>query len=147
MSAITPLITPHLLSHGTIECADIARTRRFYEEFLGIDVIRPLPEAQYIWKGGPWSVVCVNVGAESKDQGIENRFELTVADAAALEAAHAAALARQQEFGIKQVLPIQPQHDGVPAFMLQDLDNSWWEISTRTMAQYDQLFAKGDCAA
>jgi len=28
-----PLVTPHLLSHGTVECQDMAKTRRFYERY------------------------------------------------------------------------------------------------------------------
>ena len=46
MSMAEPMIKPELLSHGTIECSDIAATRRFLAEFLGVDVVRPLPEAQ-----------------------------------------------------------------------------------------------------
>ena len=74
------LVNPELLSHGTLECNDIAATRRFLTEFLGIDVIRPLPEAQYLWKGGPWSVVCVCVEGEHKEQGPQNRFKLAVGE-------------------------------------------------------------------
>src|SRR5215468_3597000 len=90
----SPLVKPELLSHGTIECSDLAATRRFLTEFLGIDVVRPLPEAQYLWKGGPWSVVCVCVpDSEAKEQGPQNRFKLSVPRAIDVDAAHAAALA------------------------------------------------------
>jgi hypothetical protein len=51
-----PLIHNELFSHGTYECSDMAATRRFLANFLGLDIVRPLPEAQYMWKGGPWSV-------------------------------------------------------------------------------------------
>ena len=61
MSAVTPLIKNEFFSHGTYECNDMAATRRFLVDFLGLDIIRPLKEAQYMWKGGPWSVVCVCV--------------------------------------------------------------------------------------
>jgi len=44
----TSVVNPELLSHGTLECNDIPATRRFLTEFLGIDVVRPLPEAQYL---------------------------------------------------------------------------------------------------
>ncbi len=90
------MIKPELLSHGTIECSDIAATRRFLTEFLGIDVVRPLPEAQYLWKGGPWSVVCVCVeDSEAKAQGPQNRFKLSVGSASEVDAAHTAALAQK----------------------------------------------------
>ena len=35
-----PLNRPKILSHGTLECRDMAATRRFYEEFLGLETVR-----------------------------------------------------------------------------------------------------------
>src|SRR3981081_290780 len=102
------LVHPALLSHGPLECNDIPATRRFLTEFLGIDVVRPLPEAQYLWKGGPWSVVCVCVpDSEAKEQGPQTRFELWAPRAAAVDAAHTAALAQQSPYGIRKVEPVE----------------------------------------
>ncbi len=143
---MTPLVQPHLLSHGTVECQDMAKTRKFYEEFLGIDVIRPLPEAQYMWRGGAWTVVCVHVDGEPKEQGPENRFELALGSAEEVEDAHQAALDKQTEFGIKVVQPVT-ETNGIKSFLIQDLDNAWWEISNVTLKHYDQIFEKGDIAA
>ena len=143
---MTPLVQPHLLSHGTVECQDMAKTRRFYEEFLGIDVIRPLPEAQYMWRGGAWTVVCVHVDGEPKEQGPENRFELALENAAAVHAAHQAAVEKKSEYGMKQVQDVT-EHNGITSFLIQDLDNAWWEISDVTLRHYDQVFEKGDIAA
>ena len=79
MAAITPVVDNELFSHGTIECTDLKATRKFLTEFLGLDIIRPLKEAQYMWKGGPWSVVCVCVeDGEAKDQDPRNHFKLAV---------------------------------------------------------------------
>ena len=144
MSMAEPMIKPELLSHGTIECSDIAATRRFLTEFLGIDVVRPLPEAQYLWKGGPWSVVCVCVeDADAKDQGPQNRFKLSVTSAAEVDAARAAALAQKDAYGIRVVEPIE-ERAGVRSFKLQDLNKHWWEITSATQRHYDEIFANGD---
>ena len=35
---IKPLLKTNCLSHGTVECHDLARARRFYEEVLGFEV-------------------------------------------------------------------------------------------------------------
>lgn len=137
------LVQTEQLSHGTIECNDIAATRRFLNEFLGIDVVRPLAEAQYMWKGGPWSVVCVCVEGEQKDQGPENRFRLAVDSDAEVEKAHKAALAHRDEYAIKKVTDVTSD-DGVKAFMLQDLNHVWWEIAHVGLDHYDRLFAAGD---
>jgi len=144
MSAVTPLIKNEFFSHGTIECTDMAATRKFLVDFLGLDIIRPLKEAQYMWKGGPWSVVCVRIqDGECKEQPLENHFKLSVASDAEVDAAHAAAKAHQGEFAIKQVLPIEASH-GHRAFKVLDLNNTWWEISTVSQAYYDDAFTKGD---
>lgn len=137
------LVQTEQLSHGTIECNDIAATRRFLNEFLGIDVVRPLEEAQYMWKGGPWSVVCVCVEGEQKDQGPENRFRLAVASAGEVDAAHDAAKKHTADYAIKKVTDVT-QSGGLRAFTLQDLNHVWWEIAHVDRAHYDRVFEAGD---
>lgn len=140
----TPLIHNELFSHGTYECSDMAATRRFLTNFLGLDIVRPLPEAQYMWKGGPWSVICVRVeDGEAKQQGPQNHFKLSVANDGDVDAAHTAALAHKDEFGIKRVLDVK-KSDGHCAFRLLDLNNTWWEISTVSQADFDHAFDRGD---
>ena len=140
----TPLIHNELFSHGTYECSEMAPTRRFLTDFLGLDIVRPLQEAQYMWKGGPWSVICVCVqDGEAKEQGPQNHFKLSVATEGEVDAAHAAALAHQKEFGIKRVLDVK-MSGGHRAFKLLDLNNTWWEISTVSQADFDRAFARGD---
>jgi len=144
MSAVTPLIETSFFSHGTVECTDMAATRRFLVDFLGLDIIRPLKEAQYMWKGGPWTIVCVNIqDGDPKEQGPQNHFKLTVASDAEVEAAHDAALRLKDEFGIKQVLGVE-NSAGHRAFKLLDLNNTWWEITTVAQRDYDTLFERGD---
>ncbi len=108
MPAVTPLFNNELFSHGTYECNDMAATRRFLVDFLGLDLVRPLPEAQYMWKGGPWSVICVCVrDGEAKEQGAQNHFKLSVASDAEVDAARLAALAHRDDYGIKRVLDVR----------------------------------------
>ncbi len=146
MSVLAPLIKNEFFSHGTIECTDMAATRRFLVEFLGLDIIRPLKEAQYMWKGGPWSVVCVHIqDGECKEQPVDNRFVLSVAGDAEVDAAHSAALAKKDEFAIKRVLDISTTR-GRRSFLLLDLNNTWWEIGTVSQAFFDAAFEKGDYA-
>jgi catechol 2,3-dioxygenase-like lactoylglutathione lyase family enzyme len=144
MSAITPLVETSFFSHGTVECTDMAATRRFLADFLGLDIIRPLKEAQYMWKGGPWTIVCVNIqDGEPKEQGTQNHFKLTVASDAEVDAAHSAAQRMKDDYGIKQVLGVE-QVNGHRAFKLLDLNNTWWEISTIGQKDYDAMFEAGD---
>lgn len=135
------LLDVESFTHGTVECTDMAATRAFLTEFLGLDIIRPLPEAQYMWKGGLWSIVCVHVDGEPKDQGIENRFKISVASADEVKRAREAALAQRETYGIRQVRDLD-EKDGSSSFLLQDLNNGWWEITELAQTNYDELFEK-----
>jgi catechol 2,3-dioxygenase-like lactoylglutathione lyase family enzyme len=144
MASVTPVVDNELFSHGTIECTDLKATRRFLTEFLGLDIIRPLKEAQYMWKGGPWSVVCVCVeDGEAKDQDPRNHFKLAVSSPEEVDAAHAAALKLKDDYGIQKIEPVMTEN-GVRAFLLQDLNKHWWQIANVSQAYYDALFERGD---
>jgi hypothetical protein len=144
MSLATPLVKNRFFSHGTVECTDMAATRRFLVDFLGLDIIRPLKEAQYMWKGGPWTIVCVHIqDGEAKEQSTQNHFKLSVPGDKDVDDAHAAALTHQADYGIKQVLDIESA-GGHRSFKLLDLNNTWWEIGTMAQADVDAIFDKGD---
>jgi catechol-2,3-dioxygenase len=140
---MTALVPNTRLSHGTIECMDHKQSRRFYEEVLGLGSVRPLPAAQYLWNGGPWSLVCVGIGVETKPQTVENRFCLRVDTPQDVDAAREAALRLQPEHRIREVGPIEVK-DGIRSFVLCDLDCNWWEVSNVGSAHYDEAFARGD---
>jgi catechol 2,3-dioxygenase-like lactoylglutathione lyase family enzyme len=142
---MTALVPRTRLSHGTIECQDCLTSRRFYQNVLGLGSVRPLAEAQYLWSGGPWSLVCVAIGDEPKAQGVENRFCLRVDTAAEVDAARVAALAAQADHRIREIGPID-EHGGVRSFVMHDRDGNWWEISNVTSAYYDEVFLRGDVA-
>ena len=141
------LIQNETLSHGTVECSDMVATRRFYTDFLGLDIHRPFREAQYIYRGGPWTVVCVQVdGGDAKDQAEDNHFKLAVDTPEEVDAARAAALANRDQYGIRQIGDIT-EVDGHRAFRVQDLNYSWWEIINIDQSYYDALFDAGDVTA
>jgi catechol 2,3-dioxygenase-like lactoylglutathione lyase family enzyme len=142
---MTALVPGTRLSHGTIECEDCLTSRRFYQDVLGLGSVRPLAEAQYLWSGGPWSLVCVAIGDEPKPQGVENRFCLRVDTAAEVDAAHSAALAAKGDHRIREIGPVD-EHAGVRSFVMHDRDGNWWEISNVTSAYYDEVFLRGDVA-
>lgn len=145
--ATAPLLQNDTLSHGTVECSDMVATRRFFTEFLGLDIHRPVAEAQYIYRGGPWTVVCVCVdGGEAKDQTPDNHFKLAVATPQEVDAAHEAALRHRELYGIKNVEPVT-EVEGLRAFRLQDLNFTWWEIVNVGLDHYDALFDAGDAPA
>ncbi|HEV8022550.1 MAG TPA: VOC family protein [Candidatus Lustribacter sp.] len=142
---MTALIPNTWLSHGTIECMDHKISRRFYQEVLGLGSVRPLPAAQYLWQGGPWSLVCVGIGVETKPQTVDNRFCLRVDSAEEVDAARERALRLKDEHHIREIGPLDEKGD-IHSFTLCDCDCNWWEISNVSMAHYDEAFLRGDVA-
>ena len=100
-----------------------------------------------MYKGGPWTVVCVCVdGGEAKDQSQDNHFKLSVATPGEVDAAHEAALALKDQYGIRKVESVT-EAKGMRAFRLQDLNFTWWEITNVSMAYYDDLFDPRRCCS
>lgn len=127
-------------SHGTLGVRDALKTQRFYKEFLGLSSVRKANGTQYVWLGGEWIIACLPVAKGPEPQGVENRWGLRVATPGEVDAAHAAALAQQAEWEIRQVLPVERQAGGARSFALQDLDGNWWEIYHRPGRLYDAVF-------
>ncbi|HEX4193299.1 MAG TPA: VOC family protein, partial [Stellaceae bacterium] len=47
-----PALKLNFLSHGTLDSIDIAFSRKFYEEFLGLEVVQTSPISLMIRLGG-----------------------------------------------------------------------------------------------
>ncbi|MBM3488664.1 MAG: VOC family protein [Alphaproteobacteria bacterium] len=136
-----------VLSHGTLECRDLAASRKFYEEFLGLETVFHGRRSILIRKGGYWGVVCVKRGDAVKPVGVLNHWGVDVATRAEVDAAREKAIELKDVYGIRDVHQPREQH-GVYSFYLQDLDGNWWEIqSVPEVDLYDKLFERGDRAA
>jgi catechol 2,3-dioxygenase-like lactoylglutathione lyase family enzyme len=138
------VVRPYGLGHGTLECHSLKASRRFYEEFLGLECVRHAKPAMAVRLGMRFHVIAVEVGDNVHPTNVLNHWGLDVASKEEVDRCHAAALAHQAEYGIKQVLPIQNQH-GVYSFYLEDLDHNWWEVQWYENGfQHDDLFDYGD---
>ena len=56
------VVKPYVMSHGTLECYSLKQSRRFYEEFLGLECVRHAKPAMVIRCGLKFHIVCVEVG-------------------------------------------------------------------------------------
>ncbi|RZS85465.1 VOC family protein [Pigmentiphaga kullae] len=137
------VIKPYVLSHGTLECYDIEKSRRFYEEFLGLECVHHASRGLSIRCGVKFHIVCLEVGERLKPVSVFNHWGLDVATPAQVDAAWEAAKTLQQKYEIRQVLSVKSQH-GVYSFYLEDLDHNWWEIQHYDGFQHDDVFAAGD---
>jgi catechol 2,3-dioxygenase-like lactoylglutathione lyase family enzyme len=138
------VVRPTLLSHGTLMCRDLARTRRFYEEFLGLEVVRHARPAMMLRLRTGMYVVCVCIGERVPNQHVLTHWGLNVASREEVDQAHAAAHRDKEEYGIQKVMAVRERH-GAYGFYFQDLDNNWWEIQYEPRA-IDDFFDRGDVA-
>jgi catechol 2,3-dioxygenase-like lactoylglutathione lyase family enzyme len=137
------VVKPYALTHGTCECRDLKATRRFYEEFLGLEVVRHAPPGMVFRLGMKFHVVCIEVGDNVRPCTLMNHWGLDVATHEEVDAAHAKAIELTATYGIKQVKPIEMQH-GVYSFYLEDLNHNWWEIQHYDGYLHDDFFDFGD---
>jgi len=134
---------PLRLSHGTLSCRDLAASRRFYEEFLGLDCVEHVAgRAMMIRLGGYWTVVCLPSPREQK-LDVHNHWGLDLESRAAVDIARALALQHQEDYGIRRVLPARELH-GDYGFYLEDRDGNWWEFQCLGGRDYDDIFRAGD---
>ena len=136
------IVQPMLLSHGTLMCKDLARSRRFYEEFLGLEVVRHARPAMMLRLKSGMYVVVVCIGENVPKQHVLTHWGLNVATREEVDRAHAEALRLKDMYGIQKVNKVLERH-GAYGFYFQDLDNNWWEIQHEPRA-IDDFFSRGD---
>jgi catechol 2,3-dioxygenase-like lactoylglutathione lyase family enzyme len=137
------IVKPFVLSHGTMEVYSLKASRRFYEEFLGLECVRHAKPAIVVRCGLKFHIVAVEVGAAVHPVNLLNHWGVDVASKEEVDAAYENALKHQDKYRIRQVLKPVMQH-GVYSFYLEDLDHNWWEIQHYPGFQNEDLFDFGD---
>jgi catechol-2,3-dioxygenase len=135
------VVRPLLLSHGTLMSRNLGRSRRFYEEFLGLEVVRHAKEAMMLRLKSGMYVVCV-CRENAPSQHVLTHWGVNVATREEVDRAHEDAQRLQEKYGIGKIGKPRDYH-GAYAFYMQDCDGNWWEIQyeSRTI---DAFFAAGD---
>jgi catechol 2,3-dioxygenase-like lactoylglutathione lyase family enzyme len=137
------VVRPYVMSHGTMECYSLKESRRFYEEFLGMECVRHAKPAMAVRCGMKFHIVCVEVGNAVRPCNVLNHWGLDVGSRAEVDRVHAEAKANQEKYKIRQILDVVDQH-GVYSFYLEDLDHNWWEIQSYDGFQHDDMYDFGD---
>jgi catechol 2,3-dioxygenase-like lactoylglutathione lyase family enzyme len=136
-----PLLKLRYLSHGTLESRDLARTRQFYTDFLGLDVVRTSPVSLMIRLGGNHTIAVVH-NPRKPEMRRGNHNGLDVATRAEVDRCYATVMAHKDAWGVKEVVKPRDAH-GTYSFYFSDLDDNWWEILTNPDGGYAWMFAKG----
>ncbi len=141
-----PLNKPIVLSHGTITCNNLEESRRFYEEFLGLDVVQHTERGLLLRKGGYCAIVCLEVGDHVKPVDRQHHWGIDLDSQEAVDRALELAHKWKDHYDIRQISRITTHHGGY-SFYFRDRDDNYWEFQYVGMKdKYDQYFARGDVA-
>jgi catechol 2,3-dioxygenase-like lactoylglutathione lyase family enzyme len=138
-----PALKLNFLSHGTLESRDLAFSRRFYEEFLGLEVVQTSPISLLIRLGGPNTIAVVYSKKQTGEMNLLNHNGLDVATKEEVDAAHRVVSAEAEKWRLKKIGTPRLQH-GTYSFFFWDGDGNCWEILTNPAGGYSWLFAQGD---
>jgi len=123
---------PQAMTHGTMECTNLAASIKFYKEALGLDVITHVPTIRphdIKHPSTPWYVVSLEVPPKNKHYLTPlQRYTVAVESSAALTEAHRELNERRDEFGLTSIEAVK-ETGGGQSFLVCDLDRNWWEVA------------------
>lgn len=131
-------------SHATLEAKDLKFTRRFFEEFLGFDVVQLGDVSFWARLGGDQVIVVVQSPKGKKDaMPFLNHNGLDVATEAEVDAAWEIVKRDAEKWGLSKITKPIVQH-GTYCFYFFDADDNCWEILSNPKGGYSWGFALGD---
>jgi catechol 2,3-dioxygenase-like lactoylglutathione lyase family enzyme len=137
-----PALKLRFLSHGTLESRDLVFSRRFYEEFLGLDVVQTSPISLLIRLGGP-NTIAVVYSKHVGEMNLLNNNGLDVPTKEEVDEAHRTVTAQADRWKLQKITKPHLQH-GTYSFFFWDADGNCWEILTNPDGGYSWLFEQGD---
>jgi len=130
------------LSHGTLECKDLAFTRRFYEEFLGFEVVQTSDLSIWFRLGGLHSYACI----QTPRKAVMNMFGhngIDVETDEAVNECHRLVTRDAEKWHLHRISKPMSQH-GSYSFYFWDVDDNCWEILSNPPGGYKWAFDQGD---
>jgi catechol 2,3-dioxygenase-like lactoylglutathione lyase family enzyme len=137
-----PALKLYFLSHGTLESRDLAFSRRFYEEFLGLEVVQTSPISLLVRLGGN-NTIAVVYSKRQRHMELLNHNGLDVRTKEEVEEAHRIVCEQAEKWRLTKITKPCLQH-GTYSFYFWDADENCWEILTNPEGGYGWLFEQGD---
>jgi len=119
---------PQAFTHGTLQCDDLERSRRFYTEVLGLEIAAGFSTAQYIkHPASPWYIVILQRKPRQYLAPV-NRFTLQLGSASEIEQAHRDFSTNGAAAGVTDLGKLDSVN-GKTSFIFSDPDKNWWELT------------------
>ena len=138
-----PAIKSRFISHGTLSSRDLEASRRFYEEFLGLEVVRTSPISLMVRLGGQH--VYAVVENKRKDRPMDRYYHngIDVETDAEVDAAWRTCTEQAAKWGLHEIGKPSSRH-GTYSFLFWDADDNAWEILSNPRGGYTWIFEQGD---
>src|SRR5215469_2818311 len=104
-----PALKLNFLSHGTLESRDLEFSRKFYEEFLGLEVHRTSPISLMVRLGGQ-HVYAVVYSKRPSEMNLLNHNGLDVETQAEVDAAHRICVEQAETWKLTKISKPVLQH-------------------------------------
>jgi len=119
---------PQALTHGTLQCDDLAKTKAFILGVLGLEQAGGMSDRTVYVKhpATPWYIVMLPRRPRQYLAPV-NRFTLELATAAEVEAAQRDFVAQKASLGLNEIGAVE-RANGKASFIFSDLDKNWWEL-------------------
>ena len=143
-NSTTPALKTRFLSHGTLGSRDLETTRKFYEEFLGLEVVRTSHVSLMIRLGGQ-HVYAVVLSKKKEPMPRIYHNGLDVDTDSDVDEAWRQCHAQAGKWGLHQITKPIARH-GTYSFLFWDADDNAWEILSNPRGGYTWIFEHGDLA-
>ena len=137
----TPALKLNLYSHATLDCRDIQRTRRFFQEFLGLETAMMGETGFAARLGRSQIIVVVQNPIHKAVMPMFNHNGLDVGSEAEVDQAHAVVTRGAEQWGLKRITRPLHQH-GTYSFYFWDLDDNAWEILSNQPGGFEWVFGQ-----
>jgi catechol 2,3-dioxygenase-like lactoylglutathione lyase family enzyme len=140
-----PALKVRRIGHGTLGVTNLAKTRRWYEEVLGLDVVQTSPRSLMVRKGTAQCYAVVEGPRANNSTRMDplNHNGLELESREAVVEAHKKLAALKDEYELKQISEPTIAH-GDFSFMVVDLDGNWWEFLHAGEKGYSEDFEDPD---
>lgn len=143
-AAVESTLKLNFYSHATLDCRDIKFTRRFFEEFLGFEVVQMAKISFWARLGGNQVIVVVeNANKDDEEMPFLHHNGLDVATEKEVDAVHAMVERDAEKWKLKKISKPRVQH-GTYCFYFWDADDNCWEILSNPEGGYSWGFEMGD---
>lgn len=148
--AASSVVKPIALGRGTLVTRDLAATRRFLVEVMGMECVQTAPDHLIARHRNDraaqnyWVLEIQQVADITHPQRLVNHWGFMVESNAAVDRAYELLAVKRNEYRLARVQPPKGNH-GSYSFYFADLDSNWWEIECRAEEiSYAACVAEGD---